>query len=242
LLGGWSFGGILAFEVACRLARDGQQVAGLLIFDAAPRTRALRWRNKLWRLGLRLLRGLVRRRATRTVLDWTRLLPPLARALVLLPIDEPLSPAAIREIIQVAFPELSAKCDDAGSDFDLLCDILVARLRPHLPKAILKGFERAVPAGQPIDFVRFFHLQWKNICLSGGHEPSTIYDGPIVIYVPEENTVVSRWQRYCRRPLDIRRVRIVARDGMSLHSSFLHPQNLSSFADDVRCVLSTLTR
>src|SRR5205085_533422 len=33
LLGGWSFGGLVAFEMAQQLLRDGQEVAGLALID-----------------------------------------------------------------------------------------------------------------------------------------------------------------------------------------------------------------
>jgi amino acid adenylation domain-containing protein len=34
LLGGWSFGGVVAFEMARQLKREGQQIAGLVLFDS----------------------------------------------------------------------------------------------------------------------------------------------------------------------------------------------------------------
>jgi thioesterase domain-containing protein len=239
-LGGWSVGGVLAFEVACRLAMDGQKVQRLIMFDTyAPVAQVTRWRRQLPMMAVDLLRPLARSATGRAFLDRIGWTSPLAKALLLLRVDRPLSPDGLREILEASFPALAAGHAFDDASFEELCEVLVNNLRPLIPASFLHEFDRAFPSARGVDFVRYHQLRWKNHWLGVRYKARRVFPGQITMYVSARNARVAGWQRFSSAPLDIRRVKAAAYDGVDIHLSFFHPANVQLYAEDLSRLLQT---
>jgi thioesterase domain-containing protein len=244
LLGGWSLGGVLAFELANRLAAEGEKVARLVLFDAASppsaaERRALFWRHVPAQAALRLmarcgpLRALaaplsVHRRIRRR--GWDR----IATARELARFD--LAPT--RGVLRLFFPDASAAELDGGLD---------AILRDAVHRA--EARDNIVPGVDPSNHVQRRRIHQRNlITLFRRYRPRWRYEGPTTLFRQPESAVAPwrkrtwaaryDWHRYCKGPLDVQLVELLATPGQpDPHDNTLLEINTRRYMPLVRAVL-----
>jgi pimeloyl-ACP methyl ester carboxylesterase len=215
MIGGWSLGGVLAFEIANRLVADGARVANLILFDAASPPSAGE-RLRLWRrfvpqraLLLALSRSaplralflpLLRRRAARHGNDEVA----CAREMARFDIDE--SPGAL----EVFFPWLSRAERAQGLD--------------HVLREAVRRVEakdNIVPGVSPRNHLHRRRIHQRNLhTLFRRYRPLWRYEGLTTMFrQPEEHVAPWRargwagrydWARYCVGRLDTHFVELLA--------------------------------
>jgi pimeloyl-ACP methyl ester carboxylesterase len=232
-LAGFSFGGYLAFEIANRLATDGQEVEHLIMFDTPG---PLPWSERV--LSKRYARIKIGRllchagRAGGRVLEragvgW------IQRAFLCLGTG-PMTARELRRALEVTFPD-SAPVARSASVRELCTAILdqFTHVQPPKPDPFWEHMGRRAQKEDPVVIVKSYKVWAKNFWLQAQHQPTAIYPGTITIFASRANARVLRWASYSSTPLDIRRLPIA----QGAHMEFLDPANVALFVNDLKNLL-----
>jgi pimeloyl-ACP methyl ester carboxylesterase len=235
---GYSFGGVMAFEIATHAATAGE-VTHLILLDTAPPSDPPSpgiWFRGHVRDGIRTLlvllasKDLIGARA----LSWFGVRSPLARVDFALGVDK-LRQGELRLCLRLLDPTTTP---DAGASLERFGAMVVETLKSIAP------FEWAAAeqllrhtADDPLTAIRGYKLMKKNGVLRSRYRPRIRFPGRMTIYVSAENQSSAQWQRHCERTVTIRRVAATGCDGRSVHLSFLDEPNVRLYADELKHLL-----
>jgi thioesterase domain-containing protein len=227
-IAGYSWGAVVAFDVATRLMRDGQDVRHLVLFDTGPPAplrrrlfsskyvmRWLRWRVSQLGIGPRLF-------------DAFGYQSRLLRASACFG-PGPLTSAELRAMLRMAFPEFAASHDLHALGFDDLCHAIIGEFRRVMTD---ERFARLIGANDVLT-IKAHKVDAKNSWVGRWHKPTAVFTGSMTIYAAEGRDSVLGWQRYASRPLEVRRV-AAPRDLKIAHQSFMDPPIVDRFAHDFK--------
>jgi pimeloyl-ACP methyl ester carboxylesterase len=235
---GYSFGGLVAFEIAVRLARD-DDVHELILLDTAAPPRGLR--RAVRRLkGHALLNALLGALARHGVVDGRT----LARAGVASPLYRaslafapgPLTEAAVRMAIRLVDPRVPIP---AGADLDLLAAMLLSLLKTLAPASEWQAVQHTLPMrdDDPLAAIKAFTVMMNNRAAVRRHRLRDVFDGVITVFSTDANPNVGRWQRYSSRPLKVMRVPAAGYNGQRTHMAFLDARNVRLYVDALTAAL-----
>lgn len=234
---GYSFGAMLALEIANRLAGEGQTVDHLVIFDQpAPPARPS---IALARAGLRARHALCAALDTRLIrraapaLRW----PPLIAAMNCLG-PGPLTAAELRRVLRLVFPSTGAAQITPDTPFERLCDVLAADLERSIEPAQWQSLIRYAKTADNVARIKALKVYAKNRWIARIYRPRAVFPGCIRIYAGA-GTHVNGWQAFSARPLDVHTVPAPAMPEMGAHAVFVDKANAALFGDDLRRVLES---
>jgi pimeloyl-ACP methyl ester carboxylesterase len=231
---GHSFGGVLAFEIALRLQRDGQD-AEVILLDATPaRRRMRRWQTRLFEAARSMLRrscerGLVGARGLRRLGYGS---PVWATDLCLG--SGALNERELRTILRVVFPDAVACRDLETMSFEELCAALLAALRARVPARIMSSRTDGARSRTPAAQLKALKVASKNSDLARRYRSSGVFSGVVTLFAVEGNRNALRWQKSSSKPLDIRWVPARGLDGDSPHVAFITGSNVDLIAPDLK--------
>jgi thioesterase domain-containing protein/acyl carrier protein len=247
LLGGWSFGGALAFEMAAQLQEGGDEVTHLLLLDAAPPETSLAATARsaasgLWRwilrhpdAALRLpLLGTKLRQLTR----FERFM--MGSVLALDPFES--NTSDFRALLSFA---LGADTD--AEVLDALPSGTDAQLNRwyEAMRAVAIDEERAryfLPGMEGPAAARLVRVIAQSVALELRYRPRRRYTGPVSLFAVQGDRAARRWQRHCDHPLDLREYPIQGIGRYPAHFCMLDEENVGLFASDVDAVLAAAAK
>lgn len=223
-IAGYGLGGTLAFEIATRLAADGQQVRHLVMIDTPAPTSW--WSSAPARAANAILRGICRLgRIGAAVLDVAGVLP--ARRALFCFGAGPLTPSELRSVLTVA---CRVRPERRELTFAELCCAAEARLG-HMSMAGESGAPDLSGArADAVTPVRAYKIWAKNQWLAGRHRIRTVFPGTLTIFASDSDRTVARWRRFVSQPIDVRRVPIDPR--APARPLLLNPATAALFATD----------
>jgi thioesterase domain-containing protein len=235
LLGGWSLGGFVAFEMANQLKAQGEQVAGLVMFDTHPPLP-----RKDYIIGRSL--GMLVRTAIRLALrapGLGRRLPFVSAVMKQSPVWRffmaylLLNPKDIRPLVPFAFPESCDRQRLAGMSIDEAWDYVVQLARASdapadrvllLPGLDGPGARRTLSVSRQLEV------------LNGRYTPRWRYPGDVDILGVRGNAALAGWKPYVQGQLNIHWCDVEKRH-VDAHFDMLDDSNVRRFADDLRALL-----
>lgn len=234
----YSFGGLVALEIARRLAVD-DEVSDLILLDTgAPSTLRHRLARRAHPAALRqaVLAFLCRREiiGARTLsrLGITSVFVRASLAFT----EGPLSARELRNILRLIAPEIALT---DRMTLEALCATTLATIRALAPPdewAFLKRILLLQP-DDPLASVKAAKVLVKNRGIVRDHR---IRDGrrvPITIFASEGHRDVLRWQRHSSRPLGVHWVPAANYQGTGTHRSFLDVRNVRLYARQLQDIL-----
>jgi pimeloyl-ACP methyl ester carboxylesterase len=231
ILVGYSFGGVVAFDLAKRLVADGMPVRRLVMLDTGgPPTRPSRapLRGRMfseWTISTLIGLGLIGLRT----LDRLRIFGIDDRRAALAMGTGPLTTRELRHALAtVANPGPAAE----RMDFDQLSERLVALLEAKMPPAAWNRLATQASSPDPRAVVKAIKIVRKNHLLALDHRPTGRFDGPITIYARNGNRRVLGWERFSTQPLDVRWVG--SPEACMTHDGFLDTAIANLYAADFR--------
>ncbi|MGH9348427.1 MAG: alpha/beta fold hydrolase [Vicinamibacterales bacterium] len=235
---GYSFGGLVAFEAAARLAMD-EAVRHLILLDTAgPLTRMHRLRKRLrpgWLLH-DVLAALSRRAIIGAgTLERLGITSPVYRAT--LPFTNgPLAAEELRTALRLLAPGMT--WIDSMS-LDELCATLVATVKALAPEAEWAMAQKHLPlhGDDPVSAVKAYKVLSKNRSIARHHKVRTVFRGAITIFASTGNRDVLRWQPHSSHPLDVKWVPAASYSGVRTHMSFLDGRNVRLYARELKQIL-----
>lgn len=234
---GYSFGGLLAFEIALRLEAGGDEVEHLVLLDVpGPQPRHRRWLRRARRVKRAALRLLIRRGLIAvTALERLGYRSPMAAAHLCFD-TQPLREADVSLLLRMRFPDYALGRDLDAMTLDELCRAFVDLARPEVPAAewdvITRGCDPADAVGQ----MKGATLTVKNFCLAGNFRPSGTFNGRMTIFRTPKNAAVLRWRRVVSQPIALIDIDVAAIRARRAHSAFLAGDNVGLFANELRAV------
>jgi thioesterase domain-containing protein/acyl carrier protein len=236
-LAGYSFGGLLAFEIANRLIVDQQQVEHLIMFDTAGPPPWWRRATSPSRAATAALRRIGRSGALGgklfDMLGWE----PMRRAIFSYDTG-PLTERELQSMAAVALPNFARRRDLRGLTVADLCHMIVEHWREALSDAEWEQATRHAPPDDAVALVKAHKIWAKNRWLGAAHQPRAVFPGTLTIYASETNRTVTAWQRFTSQPLDIRRVPTGRREKLA-HASLLTSDNVALFVQDFKQLLES---
>lgn len=232
-VGGWSSGALLAFEVARRLARDGQKLGSVVFLDPFPAPGAvarLRVRTEI-----ALMKLLASVSPGRALLDRHTMRSGRGKlGLLLVPLYAELKLTArlLLRGLRLAWPDRyqDARYEQMGME-DLLRDLvgfLPSAVRRDQWEALLANWS---PRFGPEGVFKALHTWQKNACLSRLYKPSGPLHAPIDAYFVEgRNDQVLTWQRHVVEPMRFHAVAAKDVGSGNVHNDFMRPANLDLYA------------
>jgi fatty-acyl-CoA synthase len=237
LLGGWSLGGLVAFEMATRLEQAGERVARLVLFDTAPplrRTKQAQARamgaaaSAALRLGLRVPWIVPRISFLRPILA----LSPVWRffALYLMTGEE----RDLAPMIELAFGD---RCDRArlarlGPDerWDYAIALAHASAGPADRMLLMPGLDGAGAR-------RALRVSRRLEELSGRYTPAHRYGGRVDIFGCEGNERLRAWREHADGGVEVQSFPI-RRHLIGPHFDMMEAPNVALFAPALRRLLA----
>ncbi len=235
-LAGWSFGGLIAFEMANRLVAAGEHVARVIVFDSSPplpasaraRTRAVQALTAgLFRLSLRL--PILEERVPRLRRLCT--LSPLWRFFVAFhqtADDAPLGP-----LLAFAFGDRFDPRRIEGTSADVAWDYLVAlaneRPTPEDQLLLIPGLDGAAAR-------RALRVSKKLEQLNVRYATRKVYPGTMDVFAVRDNPAVEGWRAYASGPVVVHRFDIRKRL-IGPHWDMMGDENVQLFAPALRQLL-----
>lgn len=232
ILGGYSFGGLLAYEVAVRLEQAGKPPEGIVLIDALFRPMLIRWLRRwvvkllwhnaqhdyhLWNLPLlgkvfrpdeaavRLLLSLSNREANYT----TRPIGPMAEY-VLGP-DNGIDPELP---IEEAFAALSDRMQEIA-DPEMVRRFVLPGVRPETALEHLLVFA-------------------TNIMLNNDYVPSAPTGVPILFITPRQTPAHKIWRPYAQGQFDPYIVDGIRSQGfLNAHTNMVEPESVKTYQDEL---------
>lgn len=241
LVGGYSGGGPLAYEIACHLEADRERVHLILLDTFEPPSRLERaYRSARGRLRSSMAALSRSGAAGRWIVSrfgWD----PYHMVLLNIRALEPITPREVHGILRAAFPAAAARKDLAGKSLEELCEVVLAEIRPLFPEELWKEISRILPA-RAIEWLHLLKLVHKNAAYDRMYRPQRRFGGRMTIYAATTNTRIAGWQQFCSQPVDVRRFPAVAVGRHDIHLSFLASVNVKLWIDDLMALLRTLSK
>lgn len=236
LLGGWSFGGHVALEMACQLVAAGEQVAGLVLFDTLPPPPlgmrvSFRLMEHVLRASLRLSLYLPALRRWHPMLRRMEELSPVWRfsmAYTLSPDGQDPKP-----LIELAFGErvdrqrLAALGPEATWDYVLR----LAQEEPHPMDRVL-----LVPGLDGAGARRALAVSRRLETLNTRYVPRQRYPGPVDIIGVRGNPLLQGWSRFVDGRLEIHEADVEAKL-VNPHFDMMEEMNVRRFVEPLRELL-----
>jgi amino acid adenylation domain-containing protein len=235
VLGGWSFGGKAAFEMALRLSAEGRPVEHLVLFDPAPPV-SLREQ----------LRVFARYALTRARLRLAGRLPRLTRRL---PLGQPVERwSPMRRFGGLAYFDLDN--DAVAPIAHIFPGLDGAALRAMPPAARWEHVYQAVRAADPTfpdegtDAARvrrgYGHLANDHL-MSTRYTPGALYAGASTIFVVRGDTeTAARWRPFFARPPEVVELAIeVTPTAPTPHEAMMSTVNAATIAAAVERALGS---
>jgi thioesterase domain-containing protein/acyl carrier protein len=240
VLVGYSWGGILAFEIANRLAADGQEVRRLVLLDTyAPRPRHRRLLRAPSGLAWPMWWGSF---CAETGLAHARLLHRLGATAVKERVTlalgtGPLTVAELRRVLSAA--SIDAGEVDRNASHEQLCAAIVEAVKASMSDEEWQQTRefRHLPPDDPSATVKFWKVLVKNRRLANAHQPARVFPGAITIFARDEHIAVRRWQRYSKDPLQIEWVTVAGANDRDAHNAFLKPDTVAGYAARLRALI-----
>jgi hypothetical protein len=242
LLGGWSYGGILAFCLAKLLIESGRSVPALIMFDSSPvpdslRSAVLKCFPKLETLFLNdhaSVRGAPRN--LRREVEECKSYSPTDRLI--------LGMRSEAEFSDLAGFVLRGKNVDFGlrspgeSDFQFL-----ERLATVVEAVDGELFRQMFIPGQSGPRLHRAALVFKNNLLDAlSFTSDWVFPGEICIFCQKGHPDVGKWQRYSSRPVQIFEYPIQPLAGKDSHTSMMDEPNIKLFAKDLCAYMQELDK
>jgi thioesterase domain-containing protein/aryl carrier-like protein len=236
LLGGWSFGGHVAYEMACQLRAAGEQVAGLVMFDTqppaplGPRVSFLLMEQVL-RSSFRLSLRMPSIRRWHPILRRLEHMSPVWRfsiAYTLSPDGQDPKP-----LIELAFgnkvdrQRLAELSPEATWDYVLH----LAQTEPHPMDRVL-----LVPGLDGAGARRALAVSRRLETLNGRYVPGQRYAGAVDIIGVRGNPMLQGWSRFVSGRLDIHEADVEAKL-VNPHFDMMEETNVQRFAGTLRDIL-----
>jgi acyl carrier protein len=236
-LAGAGIGGSLAFEVACRLAEDGQEVRPLIMLDSpSPPDFAGRWYARLVYATLAALRALVAGGIGGRGLLKTLGFRSLNERLMVMFGDGVMTSSELRAVANV---ELSGSIDNSD-----LVNLERGELHAKLDRELAVRFPGSDATTRTSEdagsMIRQWKLRAKNTWLWRRHSGTSRFPGTVVLYCGTNDKLAERWKPHVV-DVDARRVTIgvnatghQAREGL-----LLAPAMTARYAADMKALLET---
>jgi pimeloyl-ACP methyl ester carboxylesterase len=234
----YSFGGLVAFEIAQRLAAD-DEVSDLILLDTAgPPTLRHRLGRRARPSALReevlgfLCRHEIIGARTLSRLGITSVIARAALAFT----EAPLSAGELRIILRLIAPDIT-RIDRMS--LEALCATTLATIRATAPPeewAVVKRLLLMQP-DDALATVKAWKVVGKNRGLTRDHRIRVRRRVPITVFASEGHRDVLRWRRYSSRPLDVRWVTVASYQGTDTHRSFLDARNVRLYARELQDIL-----
>ena len=234
-IAGWSFGGLVAFEMANQLRASGETIGKLVLFDTTPPAPAS---ARIKMRALHTLLSFAFRASLRA--PWLQRIGALRGVGEMAPLWRFFAAChmgadrnGIGPLLRYAFGE---RCDRAridGASEDALWDYLVelANERPTREEQLL-----LIPGIDGAGARRALAVSMTLERLNATYATSSVYDGPIDIFGVRGNERLSGWQKYASRPLRIHWFD-VARLFVDPHFDMMEDDNVKIFAPALRRLL-----
>lgn len=227
LLGGWSLGGTVAFEMAVQLEAEGEQVR-LFLFDPFAPGHGLRpivmsayWaaQSRLWALASRMpsLGRLMFRRLRHFGDPWERI------GMIMLSRPDRVEGRALARLAFPGVVELERGCSESEA---------WRRLFEH---ARQQAPEKVLPGATAENTFHRLRVMAGHARLEIQHAAKNHFGGPATLYAAEDSPSVVGWSRLLTGSFT--HVPVQARPQGRLrtpHTAFLHEYNLPLFIDDLR--------
>jgi pimeloyl-ACP methyl ester carboxylesterase len=235
---GYSFGGLIAFEVAARLGEEDDQADLVLLDTAAPPGPGRRVFIGLWSYSTiqRIVRALVHAGVVGPrALTLCGITSRLYRAT--LPFGPgPLTEAEVRlalRLVDPGAPELES------STLDVLCAALISSLWAELPSADWQIARQLLPmySDDPLSAVKAYKVFVKNAAIARQYRSRRIFHGRMTVVAAADNARVSPWQRYASRTITVIRVPGDGRQRRRTHLSFLDARNVALYIEPLARLL-----
>jgi thioesterase domain-containing protein len=232
---GYSFGALIAFEIANRLTAEGQTIAHLVLLDQPappqwPRRALVAARQRVRQALCRAMTIGAVRRAIAPRLGWD----PLTTATHCFGAG-PLSASELRRLVRLIAPSVSPNVA-APAPFARHCDDAAAALERAIAPAEWQSLIRYARTADNVARVKALKVYAKNLCLTRTYRPRTVFPGRLHIWAAP-TTAVTDWQAFTAQPLDLRVVPAPAMADKVGHPSFVETANVALFGDDLRRVL-----
>ncbi|RKH57012.1 AMP-binding protein [Corallococcus llansteffanensis] len=240
LLGGWSFGGLVAFEMACRLQAEGEQVARLVLFDTlAPGRVEPPWKHrvlsKLARHALPLvMRWAPLQRLARPLLGPLASKTPLWRLFGCLHLT---GRDDVRPFISFAFPQADPRrLRGLGVEqgWDYVMELLGRDSAPEDRALLVPGLDGA-GARRALGVAR------KSDELNGVYRTTRRFQGTLDVIGVRGNIHLQRWRPFVDGQLELH-FADVRRIHMSAHRDMMEEDNVRRFVGTVRDLLCDTNR
>ncbi|AGC43386.1 AMP-binding protein [Myxococcus stipitatus DSM 14675] len=236
LLGGWSLGGHVAFQMASRLQAEGEEVSRVVMFDTSgPRPRWFQFKARtLWELMRPLFRlslTMPKLRAAVPMMKALQAQTPVWRfAIAYLVTGES---RHIGPMLQLAFPEAFdpkryAQLDEHGA-WDYFVELALANHAPADRILLIPGIDGAGAR-------RALAVTRRCEQLNARYRPARPYAGRVDIIGVRGNAALERWRPFVGGSLNIHPFDIEKRV-MTPHFDMMDPSNVTLFVDAVRQLL-----
>jgi fatty-acyl-CoA synthase len=233
LVGGWSFGGLLAHELVCALESAGHRVARLLLFDTdppLPRARRLERRVRHAIAYGSISRGLVppegvlSHRSSAAARFLAALPPGLRR------------PEELAAVMRYASPARFGTVDGRGQTLAQLADALFGAVEAEADPEEIRGF--FLPELDALTLLHGALLLAKNRYLSWRHAPRGVCRGGVTIFAAANPSRLRRWNAYCAADVDVRSFPVRAGRVLPPHFAMFDAENVELFGRAVQAVLT----
>jgi pimeloyl-ACP methyl ester carboxylesterase len=237
---GYSWGGVIAFEVANRLVLGGGEVRRLVLLDTRGPSRYLpKYLRSDWPWRLVLLSFLGRHGIANS-----RLLSRLGARAVSFRILMAFGPGPLteRELRRVLRLTSCSHGDDLERlSFEELCSALVTRVKLSMSgdEWIDRISVTHLPLDNPIAIAKSWKVLVKNRLNALRHKPTAVFPGTITVYASSGNRGVLRWQQYSQKPLEVVWLPSVEGKDGTAHDRFLEPQSVALYSQHLETLLRT---
>jgi acyl carrier protein len=233
---GYSWGGVIAFEIANRLAKEGQVVSRLVMLDTGLPSHLGRYLFFYWPWRLVVLSWLARNGLGSARL-WAKLGAAAVTVRVLMPFGTgPLTTSELRRVLRSTVFDYPPAADQMLLP-ELCAELATAVKRSMAPDEWHRRMSiRHLPPDDPVAVVKFWKTLAKNRLMARAYRPRAVFPGTITIYAAEGNKGVLNWGQYSRQ-LEATWYPVKGRSGGSAHDDFLAPDNIALYAHDLGALL-----
>lgn len=231
-LGGWSLGGTIAFQMACRLAAEGREVSLLLMLDtfrpAGPLARS--WFRAGRAVNRRVLHAFGVGRLF-SLLHGGRPLPPIRRLLAIAYADYECHDP---RVIETTFPGLCDPAELRRLAADERWEYVYRRLREE-------KLAREIPGVTAASLRRENRLFAVHHDLNDRYRPAGTYPGRITLFVKRGHANPFGWRRYTAQPLDVHELDVQGTAEIpDAHLAMMQDANVDLYAEKLRGLLAKL--
>jgi pimeloyl-ACP methyl ester carboxylesterase len=228
-LGGWSMGGLVAFEMACRLAARGREVAMLLMLDTFEPEGLLR--RAWYGAGQALARAVLHTFGVGRIFSLLHDGRRMSAAERLFHIAYTDYECSRPRVIAATFPGL---CDEAALRRlpaaerweHVYCRLREEKLVAAVPGRTAAGLRREQ---------RMFRVHHE---INSRYRPRSVYPGQITFFTIRGSRVAEGWQRYSARPLAVHEFDLKGTPELpDAHLAMMQDANVALYAETLRSLL-----